>query len=208
MKKRFVFDLDGTLLHGHYEMLDDYFLNLYGEKARPFLDNMVGILGRYEKEYPRYDYDDLSRYLTFTTKLDMSPKVVRDWDYLIDDLKDDEEEHAREVLEYLKGKGKSIAVLTNWFGTTQKQRLRRANLFQYLDGFFGGDISTKPHREAYLIATIGFDPTECVFIGDHVDNDYIGPKAYCMDAVLYDKHDVHHNSLVKVKSLDEIKRMY
>ena len=45
-------------------------------------------------------------------------------------------------------------------------------------------------------------------IGDSVDKDYIGPRACGMDSVLYDKNDIHHKTLVKVKNMNEIKDRY
>ena len=206
MKKRYVFDLDGTLLTGDYSLTDQYFKELYGDKAYPFLSDMTHILDRYEKLFPRYDYEDLSTFLTMKTGLDMSPRVIREWNQLVGEVKDVPEEYVQEVLEYLKSQGASLAVLTNWFGESQAKRLERAGLLEYIDSVFGGDIATKPHKEAYWIAAAGYQPRDCVFIGNNADNDYIGPRACGMDSILYDKNDDYHKSLKKIKRLDELKR--
>ena len=208
MKTRYIFDLDGTLLTGNFTETDQFLMETFGEEAgRKFIHDMKGVLDRYEKKFPRYDYELLSGFLSERTGLAFTPEIVREWDYLVSEITDTEEEHAREVLEYLKSQDKSVVVLTNWFGESQTGRLKRSGLLECIDTVYGGDIITKPHRQAYWMAAAGRRPSECLFIGDNVDNDYIGPKACGMDSVLYDKNNHHHKSLVKVKSLDEIKRM-
>ncbi len=207
MKKRFIFDLDGTLLTGDYTELNKYLVDLLGEGAIEFTSHMSQYLGRYEKMFMRYDYDVLSKYLIETTGLPMTPEVVEEWDHMVPYIKDTEEEHVRETLEYLKRNGNSLAVLTNWFGESQRERLQRAGLLEYFDAVYSGDIITKPHKEAYLYAAAGKDPKSCYFVGDNVDNDYIGPKACSMNSILYDKEDKHHKSLIKIKRLDELKKI-
>ena len=91
------------------------------------------------------------------------------------------------------------------FGESQAKRLERAGLLEYFDTVYGGDIVTKPHKEAYWIAAAAHKPEDCVFIGDNVDNDYIGPKACGMNSILYDKKNQYHKTLVKVRSLRELK---
>ena len=41
MNKRYVFDLDGTLLEGDWSLTDQYFIDTFGDKKLVFLDNMV-----------------------------------------------------------------------------------------------------------------------------------------------------------------------
>lgn len=205
MKKRYIFDLDGTLLNGDFQIVQQFFLDKYGESAQPFVQSMTDLLARYEKNFPRYDYDSLSRFLSFKTGLAISPDVIREWDALVDAVPDVEEKYARETLEYLKQNGKSLVVLTNWFGKSQTERLRRADLLQYFDKVYGGDIATKPHREAYEVARSFYSPSICVFIGDNAVTDYVGPRSCSMDSILYDKDDQYHKSLVKIKRLNELK---
>ena len=81
----------------------------------------------------------------------------------------------------------------------------RAGLYDYIDAFYSGDIITKPHKEAYWMAAGGVDPLLCQVVGDDTETDYIAPKAVGMNAILVDRKDVHHKTLVKVRSLDEIK---
>ena len=205
MKSRYIFDEDYTLLTPDWSTTDQYFIDKFGDEAKPFLDNMSSILKVYERTFRRYDYEDLSRFLTHKTNLPITKKDVKNWDELVRFIKDTEETYARDLLEYLKLNGVSLAVCTNWFADSQRERLRRADLLKYFDSVFAGDIVTKPHKAAYLISAAQYDPNECTFVGDNVDFDYIGPKAVGMNAILYDKRDKHHKTLIKVRSLKEIK---
>ena len=205
MKKRYIFDLDGTLIRGHYSSINEYFRHKYGEDAEPFLTHMSEILGRYEKRYSRYTTGGLSRILTEYTGLDMTPEVIQDWDALVGEMTNTVEPGAIETLEYLKSQGKQIVASTNWFGDSQRKRLKQCGLYPYFDVVYSGDIITKPHKEAYWTAAAGCLDKEVVFIGDNIDNDYIGPKACGLSAVLYDPKEIHHRSIVKIKELKQLK---
>ena len=208
MKKLYVFDLDGTLLTGDFKLVDYHLRDLYREKADDFIHNMKGYLDKYEKSHPKYNEETLSSFLTEQTGLDFNPRVIEEWNYLVGEATNIEEEKAKELLEYLKHNDNKIRVLTNWFGDSQKRRLQREGLDEYIDEVIGGEIATKPHKAAYRMAAKGFYPDECVFIGNDVDNDYVGPRACGMDSILYDKNNIHSKHLVKVKTLDEVKERY
>ena len=140
------------------------------------------------------------------TGLAFTPEVIKEWDSLVGEVPSTLEEGAIEALKDLKESGISLAVLTNWFGDSQEKRLERAGLMEYIETVYGGDIVTKPHREAYWIASAGYKPEECYFIGDSIDNDYIGPRCLDMNSIIYDEEDVHHKSLVKVRRLEDLKK--
>ena len=69
-------------------------------------------------------------------------------------------------------------------------------------------MSLKPRKDAYMSAKDRFSSSECVFIGDHLDKDYIGPRAYGFDSILYDKDDRYSANLVKIKSMKEMIERY
>ena len=204
MRKRYIFDLDGTLLSADWTTTDQYFLDTFGEQAKPFLDNMSNLLAVYERRFQRYNYADLSQYLASQTDLPITPQDIQAWDQLVGEVRDTPEDKVFETLEFLKNNGVSLAVLTNWFEESQSARLEKIGLRDYFETVYGGDTVTKPHKEAYYLSTAAYSPEECVFIGDNVDNDYIGPKACGMDAILYDKKDRHHKTLRKVRNLKEL----
>ena len=64
MKKRFIFDLDGTLLNGDYSLTNQYLLDELGESVTPFLENMSEYLAIYERNFKHYNDEELSRFLS------------------------------------------------------------------------------------------------------------------------------------------------
>ena len=205
-KQRVIFDLDGTLLTSDPSLERELFEDIYGkEKGDLFVSQIPKVLDVYENRFSTYNIVQLAGYLSGVTGFTVTPEIVKKWVEVLAYVPDTVEDHVIDVLEYLKSKDMSLAVLTNWFRNTQVPRLRKAGLLEYFDQVYTGELFLKPHREAFFGSIGNYDPDQCVFIGDNVNRDYIGPKACGMDSILYDKHNVHHKTLVKVKSLDEIK---
>ena len=207
--QRFIFDLDGTLLTSDPALELEYFKGIYGSEAGAELVAQIPeLLDVYENQFPKYDVQLLSDYLTSKTIYNVTPKVVDDWVHILAGVPDTKEEKVEEVLEYFKRQDYSLAVLTNWFQDTQIPRLRKAGLLGYFDQVYTGDEFLKPHKEAFMTAIGDYHPDECIFIGDSVNRDYIGPRALGMESILYDKNNVHHKTLKKIKRLDELKEKY
>ena len=204
MIKRYVFDLDGTLMTGDYSKTDNYFVDIYGTQAYDLSSNMGQYLSRYERVFDRYDIETLSKYLSMKSNLPISPRVIREWIEAMDSILDMKEDEVGTVLESLKSNDKSLVVLTNWFGRTQIPRLERAGLLDYFDEVYTGEQILKPHKQAYHKAAGDYSKDEVLFIGDNVDFDYIGPKSCGYDAILYDKKNIQHETIRKVKKLNEI----
>ena len=62
--KRFIFDLDGTLLTADFESERKYFDRIYGFEA-PLLTTQIGsFLDEYENTHPSYREDELSFFLS------------------------------------------------------------------------------------------------------------------------------------------------
>ena len=205
---RFIFDLDGTLLSMGYECEKEYFNSILGDKSFKFLESLPRLLDNYENDYSRYDEEMLSSYLTQNSGCNITVDVIRGWLKANEVMSDVMEDGVIETLEYLKSKGYSLVVLTNWFSDFQKDRLEKHNLIQYFDEIYTGEEYVKPHKRAYFNACGPFKLGECVVIGDTVYKDYIVPKCLGLDAILYDKNDKHPKHLDKVKRIDEIIKRY
>lgn len=203
-KKRFIFDLDGTLLTSDFHLERQLFYDLYGDRAYNFIPNIGIILAEYERLFPNYDIDILSDYLRKKSGLPINPNVIREWIAITSVDPGVIEEGVMETLEYLKSQGKSIAVLTNWFTAAQLPRLHESDILKYIDHVYGGDSFLKPSKDSFTQAQAGYLKEECVVIGDNLDLDYIGARANDIESVLYDKNDIQHKSVVKVKKINEI----
>jgi putative hydrolase of the HAD superfamily len=95
---------------------------------------------------------------------------------------------ALEVLEYLKPKYK-IHLITNGFDKVQHQKLVYSNI----DHFFKAVITSefagykKPQREIYhfAISEVNAYPSNCIMIGDNLENDVKGAANAGIDQIFY-----------------------
>ncbi len=206
--KRFIFDLDGTLLTGDFSEEHNFFHSIYGKDSYKLSDNVVKYLDSYEKKNKKYDREELSKYLTIVSGLNVTPQVIDGWNEIVGFIPSVIEDGVLDILEYLKSKDYSLAVLTNWFGVAQKKRLERAGLLEYFDDVYTGDMVLKPHKSSYLCAKNQFNIDECVMVGDNLLKDYIAPRSVGMHSIIYDKKDIQHKTVTKVKKMNEIKEKY
>ena len=102
MKKRYIFDLDGTLMRGDFRnFTDQYLLEQLGEEARPVVGHIHDYLSQYERTFPRYTDENLSRFLREQTGVPFTPELIREWDELVVELPNTLEEGVLETLEEL-----------------------------------------------------------------------------------------------------------
>ncbi|MCU0704542.1 MAG: HAD family hydrolase [Fimbriiglobus sp.] len=97
-----------------------------------------------------------------------------------------------------------------------------SNYDSRLEGVVGGTPALRPLRERLVISSLvgirkpgsaffeavvraaGCDPSDILFVGDDVDNDYYGASAAGMRAVLLDEHGKHDHIPHRVRSLAEL----
>lgn len=79
MKKRFIFDLDGTLLNGDFSKEINYFKDVLGKEADKFLSVYYEILIEYEKTHTKYDVNDLSNYYKNKTGINITSEIIEGW---------------------------------------------------------------------------------------------------------------------------------
>ena len=78
-KKRFIFDLDGTLLTSDFHLEREMFYDLFGEKTIEFNKHVGEYLFEYERLFPFYDTEILSHYLKGRSGLPFTPKIIEEW---------------------------------------------------------------------------------------------------------------------------------
>lgn len=207
--ERFIFDLDGTLLFGNFNIENEYFREVLNPvDAEKFIKMKYNLLMDYEMSFLKYDIKNLSSFLTKNSKVQITEKMITEWIDINANMKDKKNEDAIEVLEYLKQKNKSIVVLTNWFSKTQIQRLKNAELYDYFDNVYCGDLFLKPNIMSYIYASGAYEYEDCLMIGDSYEKDVIGPKMLGINALFYHKDsDIKDNKEI-IKSLKKIKEIY
>ena len=206
-KKRFVFDLDNTLLTFDREYQKRFFTEELGED-NPLNENITEYLATYWANYPKYIDTRLASVLSHCSGVQIKESFVEKWIETISEMPPILEEGVGDTLDYLKSKDKNLVVLTNWVWECQIPRLKKAGIYHFFDKIYTGNYVLKPNKNAYDTALGSYSPRECIFVGDDLENDYLGPKELGYDAILYDKKEEHPKNLVKIKRIDELKNRY
>lgn len=206
--KKFIWDLDETLLSADFRKEDDFFKEqILDEKVDEFIKNKVKYLMEYERMFFKYDTKLLSEFLTLRSGLKIDEKIIEAWMEHNKNIPDTIHSRAEEVLSYLQSKGYQNILYTNWFKDVQKGRLRNANLLEYFDEIYGGDFAIKPNAIGYKKIIKDVNPNETVMIGDNIINDVLVPRNIGITSYHYDPLD-KNNDKNKIKTLKKIKEMY
>ena len=211
MKKRFIFDLDETLLHGDFSRSIEYFKSvLTEEEAKKFFLIYPRYLTEFEKEHKKYDYSTLSKFLSEKTGINITCEIIDGWVKENSSANDRLLDETKSMLEYLKDKKKSLVVLTNWFKYEQVERLKNAGILEFFDNVYTGDTSLKPNKESYLNSCGNYHVNECVMIGDSIENDVIGPNKFGIDSIYYNPENKEYDKskILSINSFDRIKEMF
>ena len=186
--KKYIFDLDYTLLIPDWSLEDEYFKKIIPiNKQEDFFKQKQSILDRYELEFSRYDFKSLSNFFKLFG-FSLSEEVIKGWMiYNGENIKDIIVDSVFSLFEYLKFHDKEIVIITNWFSETQISRLKRAGLYDYIDNIITGEDSIKPDLKAFELA-VGDTPKEdCIMIGDSIRSDKIGAERALIDYYIVDK---------------------
>lgn len=208
MMKKFIWDLDGTLLSGDFSHEISYFKEkLMGQDIETFLKNKYSYLMEYEKTFLRYDTKLLSDFLSLKSGLVIDETVVRGWNEHNKSIPDTIHTGAEEVLSYLQSRGYENILYTNWFKDVQEARLRNANLLEYFSEVYGGELVIKPNAIGYKKIIKDVNPNEVVMIGDNIVNDVLVPRSIGITTYHYDPLEKSKDKN-KIKTLRKIKEMY
>lgn len=206
--KKFIWDLDETLLSGDFSYENIYFKEkLQGQDIECFLQNKHDYLIEYERTFFKYDVKLLSDFLSLKSGIVIDETVIRGWNEHNKTIPDTIHMGAEEVLSYLQSKGYQNILYTNWFKDVQEERLRRANLLEYFSEIYGGELAIKPNAVGYKKIIKDVNPNEVVMIGDNIINDVLVPRSIGITSYHYDPLD-KDNDKNKIKTLKKIKEMY
>ncbi len=186
--KKFIFDLDYTLLIPDWSKEDDYLKeHIPAEEQEEFFKQKQDILNKYELEYPKYDFKTLSDYFK-SHGFTVSEETISGWmTHNGKTIEDQVADGAAELLGCLKAHGKKIIILTNWFSGTQIPRLEKKGLLGHIDKIVAGEDAMKPNLESFELAIGSTPKEECIMIGDNPKSDGIGAQNAGIDFYLVDK---------------------
>lgn len=187
--KKYIFDIDYTILIPDWSKEDDYFkLYIPLEEQEGFFKCKQDILNKYERDFPKYNTKTLSDYFGkygFTVTED----VINGWiSYNGETIVDEVVDGTLALFEYLKENDKEIVILTNWFSGTQIPRLKRAGLLQYIDKIVAGENAMKPGLKSFELAIGETEKEDCIMIGDSIRSDKAGADNVGIDCYIVDKN--------------------
>ena len=206
--KKFIWDLDETLLSADFRKEDDFFKRqISDEKVDEFLRNKVKYLMEYERMFFQYDTKLLSDFLSLRSGIKIDEKMIECWNEHNKTIPNTIHTGAEEVLAYLQSRGYENILYTNWFKDVQKERLRNANLLEYFSEIYGGELAIKPNAIGYKKIIKDVNPNEVVMIGDNIVNDVLVPRSIGITTYHYDPLEKSKDKN-KIKTLRKIKEMY
>ena len=186
--KKYIFDLDYTLLIPDWSKEDDYFRRTIPlEEQEEFFKQKQPILNKYELDFPKYDFKTLSDFFK-SYGFTVSEEVISGW--MIhngETIRDEVADGVIELFDYLKANGKDIVILTSWFSGTQIPRLKRTGLYDYIDKIVAGEDAMKPDLESFKLAIGDTDKEDCIMIGDSIKSDKVGAENAGIDYYIVDK---------------------
>ena len=192
--KKYIFDVDYTILIPDWSKEDDYFKeHILENEQEEFFKNKQSILNKYEQEFPRYNTKTLSDYFK-SYGFTVSEDTINGWmSYNGETIKDEVVDGVVDLFKYLKENNKEIVILTSWFSGTQIPRLKRAGLFNYIDKIVAGEDAMKPGLESFELAIDSTNKKDCIMIGDSIRSDKVGADNALIDSYIVDKEHTIRN---------------
>ena len=192
--KKYIFDVDYTILIPDWSKEDDYFKeHILENEQEEFFKNKQSILNKYEQEFPRYNTKTLSDYFK-SYGFTVSEDTINGWMiYNAETIKDEVVDGVVDLFKYLKENNKEIVILTSWFSGTQIPRLKRAGLFNYIDKIVAGEDAMKPGLESFELAIDVTNKKDCIMIGDSIRSDKVGADNALIDSYIVDKEHTIRN---------------
>jgi len=127
--------------------------------------------------------------------------VLFDLDYTLFLNNNDKIFEPRLILKRIKKMGYKVGIVTNSNFNDAKKKINVLDISEYLDVLVTPrKFKKKPMRDMFLVAAKRFDvnPSEILFVGDHLLNDILGAKFCGMKTVLVkDELRWYHKLLIK-----------
>lgn len=206
--KRFIFDVDGTILKPDYSDEEKYFHEILNPTdAALFIPNIASLISDYEREVGKYDVELLSSYLSERSGVLITSDVVRGWREVVSCYEPKFVPDVKSALIRMHNLGHSLAVLTNWFESDQQIRLKRAGIADLFDDIYGGEQFLKPDPRSYLMAAKQFNPRDCYMVGDSFETDIVGALNVGMNAIFYNPKGKEYDEKRYVKCIKSFNEM-
>ncbi|MBI9068304.1 MAG: YjjG family noncanonical pyrimidine nucleotidase [Salinivirgaceae bacterium] len=117
-----------------------------------------------------------------------------------------------ETLDYLKGKGYRLFLITNGFIEVQVKKIKQSKLEPYFERMFTSDEAgyQKPDKRIFehALKTSNSKKSESIMIGDDLETDIAGANSFGMDSVFFNPEGDAHTSKVtyEIAKLENLKQ--
>ncbi len=209
MIKRIIFDQDNTLMKWHDEYDKTYGLALdeLGVKySKEELDKLINAVNNYEKYYDIFDKECMADLINEKCIIKVPINFADVWMKYLCDCVSNEDKNIIPTLDYLSKKYE-LVVLSNWFGYSQIERLKKVGMDKYFtDMIFTDKVKNKPNKEAFIKACGPYKPEECLMIGDSMNIDINGAINAGLKGILYDPKGMYEykDKIKNIKELEEL----
>ena len=118
----------------------------------------------------------------------------------------------KKVLSTLKDKNYRLGIISN-FDSRVYDVMRNLQINEYFDKFVisseAGHAKPDPNIFHIALHKMGVDPKECLHIGDNIYNDFHGPRALGIQALLLDRENEYESigDQHKIRSLNELAKL-
>lgn len=196
MKKRLIWDLDGTLIEGadFYDSVRHLLEHFEVSFCEQDIQNYLLAMQKVEEELTSYQIKSYSAYLSKNTNLLITPEMIKYYLRHAERLipKQSVNEDIIDFLKYAKDKYESV-ILTNYFTEAQRRRVELMGIDHYFSEIYGGDEYIKPDELAFRIACGNVPPRNCIMIGNDYKIDIEGAKKAGLNAIWYNKNGDYNN---------------
>ena len=230
MYKHLLIDLDDTLwdfkrnskiamqeIFNDYELIDYYdsfesFYSIYMDKNHQLWE-------QYAKGEVTKDFLSLERFLyplriVGKEDVELAKKLGEDFLYRTT-MQTNLVDGAIEILDYLKGKGYILSIISNGFVEVQYTKLRRSGLLPYFSNvFLSEEIGCqKPNIRFFqaVLEKLQAKPTECLVIGDNLQTDIQGAQNANINSIFFaNGSEFSENSgqfMVIIQNLMQLKKL-
>ena len=207
--KKIIFDLDNTLLfiskdwNNYYQsFIDKYKLSITSEE----LYSAIGCVEKDVKD-TLVTKSFLIDFLNKRLSINMNEEKLDSFMNFYLDIPLIKIEEVYDVASYLSTKYELIAY-SNWFVSSQTDRLRKAGILKFFSKIYGWDIlPLKPSKQAIELIVGNDNIRDYIFIGDNIYTDLMIPDSLGINTIFYNRKRISQDKYKEVLEINELKKI-
>ncbi len=153
------------------------------------------LVDKYEISHEKLDKEDLLNYINRELNLNLDMKIIDGYIKALNTCIY-KEDGIEEIICYLKEKY-DLYVVSNWFTSSQKERLKKIGIAKYFKDIIGADINYfKPHIKSLDIILKHYEKENCILIGDSYEKDIMLAKKLNIRAIWLTDEEMENCEIV------------